>query len=222
MDLHEAVKVAKENAEKEVYLKYLQDSLQCNDCITIKSVLKNLYVPDRFFNIEFIGSVTFDVLLELFKSKQQQDRIIQQCRCIKNDCENFSTILDKNKIILEKNEYKFIQSLMKEVSTIYEYRDVSFILNRCICDAIYYAVPTLVENLIRVKTILNIDYTFNPHQSEKQLSVVKWVLINLDNIINGDTIGWTSGPDSGYWPSTQPEDYLETYEIMNKLIDEDI
>ena len=222
MDLHEAVKLAKDQAEKEVYLKYLQESIISNDSTTIKSVLKFLYIPDIYFNIEFIGSATFEVLLELFKSKEQQDRIVQQCQCIKNDCVNFSAILDKNKILLEKNEYKFIQSLMKEVNTIYEYRDISFILNRCICDAIYYALPSLVENLIRVKTILNVEYIFNPHKSEKQLSVLKWILRNLDNIKNDGCIGWTSGPDSGYWPSNNPDDYMETYEIMGKLIDDSV
>lgn len=43
----------------------------------------------------------------------------------------------------------------------------------------------------------------------------QWLLENLHRAKRNAPVGWKDGPDSGIWPSDNPDDYKQIFQLFN-------
>lgn len=99
------------------------------------------------------------------------------------------------------------------------YSPTETLVEEAICDAARLADHRLLKNIITAATENDMQCRFNPEEDPDHKAVLSWVQENLIKGCSGDDrLGWSMGPDSARWPSTELKDYVKTldclYEIM--------
>lgn len=99
------------------------------------------------------------------------------------------------------------------------YENIQTCIDRFVCEAAYLANCNVLRDFIAALTLQNIDYKFQPNLSEGHQNTIEWL---EKNITKGETnpqaeLGWTMGPDSAPWPSTDLNDYKETILLLNGM-----
>jgi hypothetical protein len=60
---------------------------------------------------------------------------------------------------------------------------------------------------------------FKPLENQTHAAIMTWLMKNISKRKNDSEamLGWTCGPDSAKWPSTDLKDYEETVSLLNML-----
>lgn len=93
------------------------------------------------------------------------------------------------------------------------------LIDQAICEASRQADYKLLKNIIAAASANDLKCEFDPDSNPTHKEVITWL---QENILKGckgvKNLGWTEGPDSAKWPSTELKDYVKTlnclYEIM--------
>lgn len=98
------------------------------------------------------------------------------------------------------------------------YKDIYFCLNEIILDTAYYAQSQILENIVHLIKKYGLRYQFQPLEIGKHKAVYQWLLGNLAKSRRAEALGWSSGPDSGKWPSTNIIDYESVCNLLYQLM----
>lgn len=79
----------------------------------------------------------------------------------------------------------------------------------CIEKAAYYAQTEALRILLNNSQL----FYFSP--TEKHNMLYQWLIGNITKSKEGLAVGWSCGPDSGPWPSTNGEDYIAVLSLLN-------
>lgn len=89
-----------------------------------------------------------------------------------------------------------------------------------ICDAAYLANCKILKSFVTALFLINFEYKFQPSINERHSRIINWIRRNISNGEQNPSIrlGWTDGPDSGRWPSTELNDYKETLSVLELML----
>ena len=62
------------------------------------------------------------------------------------------------------------------------------------------------------------SFDLQPTLRKSHEDLLKWLVSNMTKAKMGERVGWSEGPDSGLWPSSNPEDYIKTYQFISDYI----
>lgn len=71
----------------------------------------------------------------------------------------------------------------------------------------------LVESL---KLLLSVSVLFRYFPETVHANIHEWLHKNIDKSTRGESLGWRCGPDSGLWPSTKVEDYIDCLHMLEE------
>lgn len=86
-----------------------------------------------------------------------------------------------------------------------------------VCEAAYYANCKFIEMIFDYLNTHHISYIFQPSLIRDRKDIFKWLEFNINRAQCGQAVGWRCGPDSGLWPSTTPQDYLDTNTLLKSV-----
>lgn len=86
------------------------------------------------------------------------------------------------------------------------------ILWKCIEDAAHYARVEVLELILQKSKF----FRYRPEEDHSELH--QWLRQNIEKGRRGERVGWSCGPDSAPWPSSDVEDYIRVLKILNKRI----
>lgn len=84
------------------------------------------------------------------------------------------------------------------------------VLCYCIEKAAYYGRVEIL-NLILGKSKC---FRYNPEGKNSKLNC--WITANIEKGMKNEHVGWTCGPDSAPWPSTDGDDYVAVLDMLNE------
>lgn len=93
------------------------------------------------------------------------------------------------------------------------------LIEEAFCETARLADHKMLKNIIRAAEENHLHCDFDPEYDSDHKEVLSWLQKNIVRGCSGDKkLGWTDGPDSVKWPSTELKDYVKTldclYEIM--------
>jgi hypothetical protein len=73
--------------------------------------------------------------------------------------------------------------------------------------------------LTQVLLLNNTSHKFKPLENQTHAAIMTWLMKNISKGKNDSEamLGWTCGPDSAKWPSTDLKDYEETVSLLKML-----
>lgn len=223
-------------SELQTLQKHLRRALVENDEFQAKLMFMRLgnQVPfDAFRWITLQPKPSLPLLDLLFHRQVLCDDFINYFldHCSESDLTVFSVmgVLVDTRSHFSRNDLYFIQELLTNgdpcnASTFPKnnihknYKTVYDCLDDIVLEVVYFAQPVILSNILLIMQRYNLHYEFQPHQSGKHEAVLQWLMGNLNKIDSGEPVGWRSGPDSGKWPSDDPSDYKEVYNLLQTLI----
>lgn len=217
-----------------VFIAHLKIHIQ-NKCMeSVKYILNKVKIPDEILCYKLLRTTSEDIVNLLLSEKLEADEFIfnvlqkipkdgaiitaDEIRDIVKNVEykNFSNDY-KLYIILSllgfKNSYSFLYT-----SIICAYKTSDFFINFILCDGIYNANIDFITHFLFILMEKNINFEIQPTYRKSHMEIVKWLMHNLKKGMEGAQVGWTTGPDSGVWPSSNPEDYEKTFKLIQSYI----
>uniref|UniRef100_A0A1Y1MVP8 Uncharacterized protein n=1 Tax=Photinus pyralis TaxID=7054 RepID=A0A1Y1MVP8_PHOPY len=195
-----------------IYKQFLKQALLRNSSTTfINEVLQNLIIlPDECFGwCACSRNVCETNIRLLIERKIELDRLVKSISCNVSDCSSGSNIDS-----LPFHIKQYVINLLKSSAGVY--KDISYVINESICKSAEYANVNALTLFIKVCVEKGIECRFNTHEDNRHREIYTWI---LENIRKGEEnpdalLGWTCGPDSAIWPSTQLLDYKKTRELL--------
>lgn len=222
---------------KEIYIQYIKKYIFENKIDSVKELLNLMYVPDEIITIKVLENASSDIIQLIYKSKQELDLFTSQ---VLNVFKNFNKEIelvdietnlkcldckysDNYKIFLVQHIlYSDINDAMRNMhvlNTLKNYKNTWYLFNKLICDGAYYANHRLLTICLHLlEENENTPYRFEPLSKQSHKDIATWLLKNISRSEEGKYVGWRSGPDSGVWPSSCPEDYVLTYNLYKSYV----
>lgn len=99
------------------------------------------------------------------------------------------------------------------------YSPTEILLDEALCKAAYLADHRMVKNIMLAADEHNLHCVFDPTAEPEHKKVLSWLQDNIAKGCRGEEdLGWSMGPDSTKWPSTNLKAYVKTlhclYEVM--------
>lgn len=201
----------------------------------VKYVIDNVYIPDNCLSYDVLSRSSKEIIVMLLTRKQNLDNfvesVISNCKVL--DIKSSVTVSELIDVLSVANLYYefdyslfFIENLCKHVNDEslsilninINYKNNIYIVNKLFCDALYNANHKFVIFLQDLIINLNIKYKFDPNSRSSHQQILQWIMLNVKKAEKNERVGWRSGPDSGTWPSSDPEDYKITLSILQDLM----
>jgi hypothetical protein len=98
-------------------------------------------------------------------------------------------------------------------------KDINACIDEFICRAAHLADSQNLETFTQALLLNNTSYKFKPLENQTHAAIMTWLMKNISKGKNDSEamLGWTCGPDSAKWPSTDLKDYEETVSLLNML-----
>lgn len=210
-------------------------------------ILNRSVVPDNAFRwlVESKHS-SVPIISYLIEKRLWLDKTIQSIVSTLNKsdveyltCSEMDKLLDENCIVLTVYEKHYLFSLLAEnrsmdpleklweqpydcgelypvnrIST--NYTSTRTLLDEAICEAARLADHKMLTNILTAAADHELQYQFNPKEHK---DVLTWLKDNIAIGCSSDkTLGWSTGPDSAKWPSTELKDYVKTLNCLYDLM----
>ena len=223
---------------KSTYTSHLKKFITENNCSGVEHLLNQMVVPEEVLNYRYLHNSSQKVLEILIESKRQYDEFVENAlklfgkkkfhdivdlNCITAICndiqckysdENYKTFLLLN--ILNDRSYT---KTFCVGNIICNYKNLKYYYEKIICDGLYYANKDFVEMLLNIaESNWSISWTFRfkPTSRQSHKDIMKWLIENIRRGNKGQQVGWETGPDSGIWPSTNIQDYVNTIDLIEQ------
>ncbi|KAK4880586.1 hypothetical protein RN001_008732 [Aquatica leii] len=244
MDVGLQIALEAQQAKEKVYEKYLKNAIRFNVTDSAKETLafllkkENFVVPSDIISFAALygNKLRVDDLCQLLDKRRSLDNyvnnIVSVCKTEKCESINLNK-LDDILVLhsLERNiSFKlYILKLLSNFNIINachlnypvqnilkNHKDIKSCIDECICNASYLADVQILKKFITALICRNICFKFNPSENEKHAEILLWIQKNISKGTHHPdaVLGWTSGPDSAKWPSTNLEDYKETLSYL--------
>lgn len=238
------VEMQVQRKKEEVYTNYLKDCVKSNDCDGVKCSLENIIVPCSVLTFDILENTSVNIIELLIESKIKNDDFVSAiysfCKLhniesihaedidrilthfnlqTENDYYNRYVIINlfNNKSKYNCSSWDYFSNLHSD-NLLRNYKNIVQLANKIFCDCAYYCnVNFLVQFMSLIKKY-NIVVKFNPMTEPTHRQVFEWLRVNIEKAENGIAVGWRSGPDSGKWPSTDPEDYFAVCKYLRSLL----
>lgn len=221
-------------------LNHFNEALNKKDIILMKNIIidHKIILPDNTLKcFSLIANDTdHEIFTFLIKSKLKLDELIQ---ITLNKLSNYKIICIHKLLKICKpfliNEYyqDYIVSLLTNKQLfcylngdmdIYEehevtnissnYKNVHHFVDAAICQISYLAYPNILQNILNACKIANFNYRYLWNPSKEHYEIIGWLMKNISRGCCGEHVGWKDGPDSERWPSTNLNDYVKCYSIL--------
>lgn len=176
---------------------------------------------------------------------QKMDTIIdmlQKCDNEMQSCNDLDRLLTENEIILTIYEKHYLFTLLTadekqdiilwnqdkpyDCSKSYPVRNISMnyiptedLLDDAFCEAARLADYKLMKNILTAAAEHNLQCQFDPENDPEHRKVLSWVQENIIKGCKGEKdLGWSMGPDSAKWPSTELKDYVKTLDCLLQIM----
>lgn len=220
---------------KITYINHLKTFINESNCKGLVYLLNKIYVPTELLSYNYLKNASSDILAECFDSMQQLDVLVEETLNL------LGLVIDNNSAEIS---FKDIECISRKVNCIFSdenyimytllnllksnssysvnnllcnYRNTRYYFDKIMCDALYYADKDFIYRLIKMFKNKNYNYKFEPTTRFSHKDILKWLITNVKKGEKGEEIGWTSGPDSGTWPSKDLQDYIHTLLIVETL-----
>lgn len=232
--------------QTETYGKYLKLYISSLNLIEVNYILQKIFVPDNILQYKILKNCNYDVFETIIESKINTDIFVKnvlqnhntsssltfnkniEIEDLLTAINNFIFYYDSNyklmfatNLLADKMDFSMEKLCMSNVCK--NYKSTLFYMNDLVCDAIFNANYKFLQ--ICFDWMVNKPYTkfeFNPFTRKSHQEIYKWILNNLEKINQNKSVGWKEGPNSGIWPSTEPQDYIETFKIIKPFVKFDI
>lgn len=222
------------------------DAIKKNDVQTVENILNIIKIPEIVFVYEKLKVASIPVLKLLLQRKHDFDSTFTEvCTLLhvfNNDIKNDDYIIKKEELELLTDHLPFKEKdynlyiLMelfcnKETLTLsdrYEhlyykynfvnYKNMEYYISDILCKSAYCADSNFLYNFITAVNIVGLLVRFYPNSRCSHQQVLQWILLNISGGQNGLFCGIQEGPHSGSWPSSNVEDYVNTYDILKRLL----
>uniref|UniRef100_A0A1Y1KRB6 Uncharacterized protein n=1 Tax=Photinus pyralis TaxID=7054 RepID=A0A1Y1KRB6_PHOPY len=214
-----------------IYTKHLKSALMdiwsIENYVIINQILQNIVIPDECFNWCIKSTnVCCNKLTFLFDKKEELDCTV---RHFVNRFSILSEMCVSNNLALlpevPLHIRMYILDLVKDAqfnvdSIVKNYKNFLCIMDDAMCTAIEYANVKALEMLYDICIKRNVQYRFRPYEDARHKKVYNWILENIrrGSEVPNASLGWTCGPDSAFWPSTQLSDYKRTFTLLKKIM----
>lgn len=101
------------------------------------------------------------------------------------------------------------------------YKTIEKTIDEALTKAAYYARYHTLRKLYMTQESKKLGWKFQPSTNAHHADILKWI---RDNVKKGEEnpdacLGWSSGPDSAPWPSTNLCDYKRTLHILYEIME---
>uniref|UniRef100_A0A1Y1LC04 Uncharacterized protein n=1 Tax=Photinus pyralis TaxID=7054 RepID=A0A1Y1LC04_PHOPY len=202
-----------------VYKKFLKRALleipSVQNYALINEILQNLVLPDECFSwCATFRNISPGSIRLLVDRKLELDKLVESV--ISSPKISGNQIVDS----LPLNIKIYMTNLLNSKAV---HRNIIYVINESICESAQYANVNALEIFIDICIEKSIECKFNPYEDTRHKQIYRWIMGNIQKG-EGDSnaiLGWTCGPDSAIWPSTQLIDYKKTYELLLKIMSTD-
>lgn len=198
-------------------------------------------VESKLSSVSII-SYLIEKRLWLDKTIQNIVSILNKSDVEYRNCSEIDTLLDEHCIVLTFYEKHYLFSLLAENRSMdplekpweqpydcgelypvnrisVNYTSTRTLVDEAICEAARLADHKLIDNILTAAAEHELQCQFTPDADDEHKEVLTWLKENIAIGCSGDKkLGWSMGPDSAKWPSTELKDYVKTlnclYEIM--------
>lgn len=211
-----------------VFISHLKIHIQNKSFNCVKHILEQVKVPDEVLCYKLLRTTSEEIMNLLLTEKIAADNFIfSVLQKLPKDGTEIS--LDTLKSIIKNINYKnfsddyklciILPSIKSPYSFLYasimcSYKNSEYFINAILSDGIFNANATFLTSFLFILMQKNIIFEIQPAFRKSHMEIMKWLIQNLKK----DTVGWTTGPDSGVWPSSNPEDYKQTYDLIQSYI----
>lgn len=219
------------DSQRDVYNSHLYNAIMRSDLKTLKYILVYLDVaiPSKTLmwcakckNVkESVINVILEKMLNAFSTIK---KIVKEVR--EHYPANISSerelegILSKFNLYCTAYQKQFLLELLTSDTARFEFvvnpekEQYPFFLHDAVFEAAYYANSGFIESVFSYLSTRKISYIFQPSAVRQHEDLFKWLTTNISKAEEGEPVGWRSGPCSQPWPSTTPQDYLDTYALL--------
>ena len=177
-----------------------------------------------------------DDILKLLETSED-DSLLENSEDDSYSCTQIDNMLEANRIYLsiyekihlftlligEKTENPLDQDKLNMMfplsNIIHNYITTEELLDEAFCEAARLADHKMMQNIKTAAAenglYCEFDPEFNPHHKE----VLSWIEENIVKGCRGENnLGWSDGPSSAKWPSTDVKDYVKTLDCLYDLM----
>lgn len=198
---------------------------ECFNYIATKSSSKNV------LNLLLIKKIEFDKYVE---------KVVKVCAIENNqllDLYELERVLEKHNLNINLYHKYYIYNLLAndgkicyhlpdlnkkfEIKNIGKnYVNIQACTDNTFCEAAYYANHNMLEKIIVQIEELHLPFKFQPGSNRRHARCMDWINKNIKiGEENPEALlGWTDGPCSMPWPSTNLLDYENTLSLLNSFM----
>lgn len=221
------------NKNKQLFEQYFQNAIITSDLPMIKHLFESMGIAAPFKALvwvansknvkqELVDLIMENMLKNLNKVKLIMDKLKKQLS-IDNDNDEYELNLVLNQQNLKCNSYEknFLIELLSitgKQRTLMELQlQHHHFIHDAVCEAAFYANCEFIEKVFHYLNTNHSAYIFQPKAVCERRDIFRWLEENIKRAERGEPVGWRCGPDSGTWPSTKPQDYIDTYNLLKSV-----
>jgi hypothetical protein len=247
MDFTLEVELAAQEAVETVYKNFFQSAISRTEPNSVNSDLAFLLNKKDFiisseivlYAAPYGKKIGLFTMCRLLKRKINVDNYLNKIVhiCVKANCEMLS-LNELDKLLIAHNLERYIShklhviKLLSGFNLVDAYRleypvknilknnkDINACIDEFICRAAHLADSQNLETFTQAVLLNNTSYKFKPLENQTHAVIMTWLTKNISKGKNDSEamLGWTCGPDSAKWPSTDLKDYEETVSLLNML-----
>lgn len=123
-----------------------------------------------------------------------------------------------NLLIGEKTEDTLDQDKLNKLfpfsNIIAEYIPTQDLIHEAFFEAVRLADHKMLQSIKTAAEENGLYCVFNPECDPHHQEVLSWIEENIVKGCRGENLGWSEGPDSAKWPSTELKDYVKTLDCL--------
>lgn len=203
-------------------LSFLKHAIFIGCYDTVRSILKETFVFDKLLSMHSLNMAKPEIFELLLKSKYEKDVFLN------NVIKNFTSGADLRKVVEQFSgdysvdycvnlfhEYTF-EKLEPNVThpSLKIFKHLSYFVDDFLRKSIEYG---FFDNIEKLRKCDFINICFDPKRNQQHAESLDILLNNIKKAITREELGWRCGPDSGIWPSIEPEDYFKTLQVVRDI-----
>ncbi|KAK9745132.1 hypothetical protein QE152_g7158 [Popillia japonica] len=202
------------------------EKVRDNNVGGINYVATKIFIPQSRLAYEILRNSTNEVIEIIYDAAEEMDRlasqVLQQLPQDVIEMDIIKSIVTQLTGLTKFTDINYttyavlnlFQGCSKQTYSISNflgsYKNKHFYINKLMCDAAYFADPNFLSKCFLARGKKNYDFKFQRGSRSSHQDIMVWIMKNIAK----KEAGWKEGPDSGLWPSNNPNDYIEILKII--------